>query len=216
MVDLMSLAAQSAPIDIVSIGCSTGGPEALGKVIPLIPSSFHLPIVIVQHMMDGFCEPLAESLDLRSEIKVKVAEEGEHIKPATAYIAPSGIHMVVKRKRPKNVIAFDDSPPECSCKPAVDVLFRSVADLYGKKVLAVMLTGMGQDGLVGSRAIKEAGGTVLAQDEETSVIWAMPGAVVKNELTYKVLPIDKIAEEITMRARRGGVAQRKLDGEKAK
>jgi two-component system chemotaxis response regulator CheB len=160
-----------------------------------------VPIFIVQHMPAEFTTLLAARLSATGVMTVKEAEEGEVALPGTVYIAPGGFHMTLSRPGTKTIIHLNTEPPENSCRPAVDVLFRTAADVYGSGLLAVMLTGMGYDGLKGSQVIKEKGGQVIAQDEATSVIWGMPGAVVQAGLADSVLPIEKMADEIIFRAR---------------
>lgn len=190
------------PAEAVCIGVSTGGPEALMQVFSAFHAPINVPIFIVQHMPADFTALLAARLSATSVITVKEAEDGEIVEPGIAYIAPGGFHMTVSRPGIKTVIHLNTDPPENSCRPAVDVLFRSAAEVYGNSLVAVMLTGMGYDGLKGSQVIKEKGGQVIAQDEATSVIWGMPGAVVQAGLADSVLPIDKITDEIIFRTRK--------------
>jgi two-component system chemotaxis response regulator CheB len=133
---------------------------------------------------------------------VKEAEEGEIAVPGTSYIAPGGFHMTLKQSGTKTIIHLNTEPPENSCRPAVDVLFRAAAEVYGGGVLAVMLTGMGYDGLKGCQGIAAKGGQIIAQDEASSVVWGMPGAVVQAGLANAVLPIEKMADEIMFRSRK--------------
>ena len=182
--------------EIIAIGVSFGGPDALMKLMPAFPSSFPLPIVIVQHMPAGFTKSLANRLNNVSSIHVAEAEKDQQLIPGEARIAPGGHHLVVEKRDQQVFFDLNQDPPEEGCRPAVDVLFRSVARIYGKKTLAVILTGMGKDGLNGSKEIVEAGGTLLAQDESTSMVWGMPGRVTEAGLTNKVLPLDAIVPEI--------------------
>ena len=193
-------------IDIVAIGVSTGGPNALAEVIPHIPQDCPVPILIVQHMPPVFTKCLAERLTAKAQIPIHEGQPGDVVTPGHAWIAPGDFHMVVERQGTKIVLATNQDPPENSCRPAVDVMFRSVAKVYGHAVLSVVLTGMGQDGMRGAEVIREAGGYVIAQDEATSVVWGMPGAVVQAELAHSVLPLSQIAIEI-MRKVRAGQAQ---------
>lgn len=190
------------PAEAVCIGVSTGGPEALMQVFGAFNAPLSVPIFIVQHMPADFTALLAARLSATGVMTVKEAEEGEIAEPGMVYIAPGGFHMTVSRPGTKTIIHLNTEAPENSCRPAVDVLFRTAADVYGSSLLAVMLTGMGYDGLKGSQAIKEKGGQVIAQDEATSVIWGMPGAVVQAGLADAVLPIDKITDEIIFRTRK--------------
>ena len=187
-------------LDIVAIGVSTGGPNALAEVLPLFSADFPLPIVIVQHMPPVFTSYLAERLQAKSKIKIKEGAEGDVLRPGFAYIAPGGFHMCIRRRGDDCVIEINSNPPENSCRPAVDVMFRSVAEAFRGHSLAVILTGMGQDGLRGCELIAEQGGQVVAQDEVSSVVWGMPGFVVKAGLADVVLPLVDIGGEITKRA----------------
>ena len=167
-------------IDIVSIGVSTGGPNALTELLSQLPVTFPVPIVIVQHMPPLFTKSLAERLSTLSEIGVREGARGEFLRGGCAWIAPGGYHMDLVREVATTQIHVHQNPPENSCRPAVDVLFRSVAKIYGRRALAVVLTGMGQDGLRGCECIREAGGQILIQDEPSSVVWGMPaGLLVK-------------------------------------
>jgi two-component system, chemotaxis family, protein-glutamate methylesterase/glutaminase len=188
-----------APAEIVAIGVSTGGPNALAEVIPQLPASLPVPVVIVQHMPPIFTKLLAERLAAKSQIRVEEGRPGERLEPGLAWVAPGDFHMAVERKAGGVQLVTHRQPPENSCRPAVDVLFRSVAEVYGPRALGVVMTGMGQDGLRGSERIREAGGRVLAQDEATSVVWGMPGFVAQSGLAEKVLPLSQIAAEIVLR-----------------
>jgi two-component system chemotaxis response regulator CheB len=183
-------------IDIVAIGVSTGGPNALADLFPVFPEDFPVPIVIVQHMPPFFTKLLAERLASKSKLDVQEGTPGQVLSPGKAWIAPGDFHMVLKRNGTNVDIQNNQAPQENSCRPAVDVLFRSVADLFGQRVLSVILTGMGQDGLIGCEYIKDAGGRVIVQDETTSVVWGMPGFVAKAGLAEKVLPLNQIGQEI--------------------
>ena len=195
------------PAQAICIGVSTGGPEALMQVFGAFNAPLSVPIFIVQHMPADFTTLLAARLSATGVMTVKEAEEGEIASPGTVYIAPGGFHMTLSRPGTKTIIHLNTEPPENSCRPAVDVLFRTAAEVYGSGLLAVMLTGMGYDGLKGSKIIKEKGGQVIAQDEATSVVWGMPGAVVQAGLADSVLPIEKIADEIIFRARKAPVSR---------
>ncbi len=187
-------------IDIVAIGCSTGGPNALGSIFPTIPAKFPVPIVIVQHMPPVFTKHLAERLNSKSQIRVYEGVEGAILKPGEAWIAPGDYHMTVKKEGVNYVLHMNQQPPENSCRPAVDVLFRSVAETFGKSALGVVLTGMGQDGFRGCEMFKQVGAASIVQDEATSVVWGMPGFVAKAGLAEKVLPLDQIIPEVVKRA----------------
>jgi len=186
--------------DVVAIGTSTGGPNALAEILPHIPSDFPLPILIVQHMPPVFTAFLAERLSASSRIAVKEASPRAEVGPGQAWIAPGDFHLVVLRDGAQVRLATIQIPPENSCRPSVDVLFRSVAEVYGPRSLAVVLTGMGQDGLRGCERIREAGGQIVVQDEASSVVWGMPGAVANAGIADRVLPLAEIADEIIRKA----------------
>jgi len=186
-------------IEILAIGTSTGGPNALHEVIPHLPEDFPVPVVIVQHMPPLFTRLLAERLNSRSSLSVQEGEAGMPLKPGQVWIAPGNYHMTVERKGTRTALNLNQEPPENSCRPAVDVLFRSVAQIYGPSVLAVVMTGMGSDGARGAMHIREAGGGIVVQDETSSVVWGMPGAVVTAGVADKVCPLPEISQEIVRR-----------------
>lgn len=183
--------------DAIAIGVSTGGPNALAELLPRLPADLAVPIFIVQHMPPIFTKLLAERLDSQSKIHIVEAGHDQEVKAGTAYLAPGGKHMEVRRILGRVVISLNDRPPENSCKPAVDVLFRSFAKTYGAQALAVILTGMGQDGLKGCEQIKELGGSILAQDRASCAVWGMPGAVMDAGLAQAALSLPQIAGEIS-------------------
>ena len=187
--------------EIVVIGVSTGGPEALGIFLPAIPADFPAPILIVQHMPPQFTGPLARRLDARSALAVVEAEDGQAVLPGQAVIAPGGRHLVARRLKDQVRVATHRGPPENSCRPSADVLFRSAAEAFGPGTLGVVMTGMGQDGLLGSAEIRRSGGRLLAQDEPSSVVWGMPGHVTRAGLADQVLPLDRLAAELVRLAR---------------
>jgi two-component system, chemotaxis family, protein-glutamate methylesterase/glutaminase len=193
----------SLSFDILAIGASTGGPNVLASIIEKLPKGFPIPIVIVQHMPPLFTRSLAERLDQSCSIRVREAGEGDVIAPATAWVAPGDRHLVLRRAGSDVRLGLFDGPPENSCRPSVDVLFRSVAQAFGARALGVVLTGMGCDGLSGCREIRAAGGAVLVQDEATSVVWGMPGHVAEAGLADEILPLDRIADAILGRVRAG-------------
>lgn len=197
-------------VDILAIGVSTGGPNALAALLPELPATFPLPIVIVQHMPAVFTKLLAQRLDAKAAIRVAEGAAGHVLEPGVAWIAPGGFHMEVMRERGMVKLRTTEAPPENSCRPAVDPLFRSVADVYGAKTLAVVLTGMGYDGLRGCERLREVGGAILAQDEATSVVWGMPGAVAA--IADKILPLDQLGLEILRRAAVGRTTERAAVG----
>jgi two-component system chemotaxis response regulator CheB len=192
-------------VEVVAIGTATGGPNALGDVVPLLPPNFPVPVVIVQHMPPIFTKFLADRLSSKSQIPVMEAANHQELLPGHAYIAPGDFHMTVERGKDGARIRTQQEQPENSCRPAVDVLFRSVAEVYRGEALAVVMTGMGQDGLRGCGRIREAGGQILAQDEATSVVWGMPGYVANAGLADAVLPLGLIAGEIVRRVAVGRV-----------
>jgi len=183
-------------IDVVAIGVSTGGPNALCDLLPRLPRGLPVPIVIVQHMPPLFTKLLADRLAGQCQVGVKEGAAGDVLTAGQVLVAPGGFHMVVQRRGTRVVAALNTEPPQNSCRPAVDVLFRSVAGVYGGRTLAVILTGMGNDGLRGCEQIREAGGRVIVQDEATSVVWGMPGYVARAGLAEKVLPLGEVAGEI--------------------
>jgi two-component system chemotaxis response regulator CheB len=191
----------AARVDVVCIGTSTGGPTALYEVFAALPADLPVPLVVVQHMPPEFTRMLAERLTAHSGLAVKEGQAGDVLVPGRAWVAPGDFHMAVTGSAADARLALNQDAPENSCRPAADVLFRSVAQVYGPHVLAVVMTGMGQDGLRGCEAIKAAGGQVIVQDEATSVVWGMPGIVARSGLADKVLGLSQIAPEIARRVR---------------
>jgi two-component system chemotaxis response regulator CheB len=186
-------------IEIVAIGTSTGGPNALAEVLPRIPNDFPVPIVVVQHMPPIFTRLLADRLASRSAIPVEEGSADVVLSPGHAWIAPGNFHMKVVRSGVNWRLNLSQGPPENSCRPAVDVLFRSVAAAYGANVLGAVMTGMGSDGVLGSRDIRDAGGNIIIQDEASSVVWGMPGLVQASGLADAAYPLEQLATEITRR-----------------
>ena len=190
--------ASIAPAAVV-IGVSTGGPAALDILLPALPASFPLPVLIVQHMPELFTRQLAERLNGRCALRVQEAEEGMAVRGGNIYIARGNWHMKLIHSAARGMapaLHLDQTPAENHCRPAVDVLFRSAAQVYGGSVLAVMLTGMGHDGTDGTRTLRNLGATVIAQDEASSSVWGMPGSVVHTGLADHILPLPAIAPEI--------------------
>jgi two-component system, chemotaxis family, protein-glutamate methylesterase/glutaminase len=181
---------------IVAIGVSTGGPTALMDILPKFPGSFPLPVVIVQHMPPLFTKLLAERLQARSKFEVLEATNGMALKAGRMIVAPGDYHMRLRRSGQEVVVHLDQGPRENSCRPAVDVLFRSVAETYSGGVIGVILTGMGQDGLHGVEQLKSKGAYIIAQDQASSVVWGMPGAVVEAGLADSVLGLGAVVPEI--------------------
>ena len=192
----------SGVVDIVAIGVSTGGPNALLELFRNMPADLPVPIVIVQHMPPVFTKQLANRLTANSKIVVEEATSGAMLEPGRAWIAPGDSHMTVVRQGLRQIIVLDKEPQENSCRPSVDPLFRSVAKVFGGQTLAIIMTGMGSDGLRGCEAIKAMGGQILIQDEATSVVWGMPGNVSRAGLADKVIPLALIGPEIVRRVLR--------------
>lgn len=180
----------------VVIGVSTGGPVALSSVLPALPAGLEVPVVVVQHMPPVFTRLLAERLNAVCPLPVVEADDAMPLLPGRIHIAQGGHHLTMSTVRGVPMLHLDDGPMENSCKPAVDVTLRSAQALWGSRTLTVILTGMGSDGLSGARALRAAGGRVIAQNAETSVVWGMPGAVVRAGLADEVLPLHGIAPAI--------------------
>ncbi|MCO7219853.1 chemotaxis response regulator protein-glutamate methylesterase [Klenkia sp. PcliD-1-E] len=187
--------ARKAPAVLV-VGSSTGGPDALTKVLPRLPRDFPLPVLVVQHMPPVFTTQFAARLDRLSALDVVEATAGTPIAPGTVHIAPGDFHLTVAPGAGPRRTALDQGAPENFCRPAVDVLFRSAVAAYDGAVLAVVLTGMGSDGKLGAGQVRAAGGTVVAQDQATSVVWGMPGAVTQAGHADEVVPLDRVADTV--------------------
>ena len=191
---------------VVAIASSTGGPAALGRVIPALPADLPAAVVVVQHLPPGFSAAMASRLDSRSAIRVREAVEGDDLEDAVALIAPAGRHMVVDSS---GRVTFSDDPPLWGVRPAADALLAAVAASFGARAIAVVLTGMGRDGALGARAIVEAGGQGLAQDAATSVVFGMPRAALEARGADRPIPLDEIASAITRTvARAAGLPSR--------
>ncbi len=188
--------------EVLVLGSSTGGPAALQVILGGLPASFPVPILLVQHLPRNFTHNLVERLDAACALTVQVGRSGLIAEPGTVSVAPGGVHMIADRRRGAVVLKTRDTPPENSCKPAVDVLFRSVAGAFGPAVAAAVLTGMGQDGRRGAEEIRAAGGWVVAQDEASSVVWGMPGAVVRANAADKVLALNQLGPALQRQVRR--------------
>lgn len=186
---------------VVVIGVSTGGPAALGAILPQLPASFPLPVLVVQHMPPLFTRFLAERLHATCRLPVEEASQGAPVDAGKILIAPGDYHMKVASGGSGACISLDQSPPQNSCRPAVDALFGSIGEVYGGAAIAAVLTGMGQDGLRGAQILRAYGASVLAQDEASSVVWGMPGAVANAGLADRVLPLDQVVPEILRLAR---------------
>ncbi len=187
---------------VVLIGCSTGGPAALDNLLPRFPVGFHLPVLVVQHMPALFTRLLAERLNSKCNLRVREAKEAEPVLPGNVLIAPGDFHMTVIQGGGSVRVHLDQSPPLNFCRPAVDALFCSAAEVYGGSTIAAVLTGMGQDGRRGAESLKQHGALIIAQDQQSSVVWGMPGAVTNAGIADCVLPLDQCAPEILRLARR--------------
>ncbi len=187
---------RTGPYQAIALGCSTGGPDALSKVLSGLPASLPVPVLIVQHMPPVFTRLLAQRLDMTCPLRVTEAVEGDEVVPGRVLIAPGGSHLEVRRRGTSVVVRLSDAPPENFCRPAVDVLFRTAVNVYADRLLAVVLTGMGRDGEKGARLVRTAGGEVIVQDEATSVVWGMPGAVTNAGLADKVVPLTRVPAEV--------------------
>ncbi|MGV3527053.1 MAG: chemotaxis-specific protein-glutamate methyltransferase CheB [Candidatus Sericytochromatia bacterium] len=190
-------------VGLLAIGSSTGGPRVLEKLLSLLPAPLAVPVLIVQHIAADFVDTLVESLTRKTGHLVQVARAGAVLRPGEVWVAPNDQHLVVSQRDGKRILQLNHAPPENSCRPSVDVLLRSVAQHYGATALAVVLTGMGSDGLNGARQVHEQGGHVLVQDQASSVIWGMPGAIAQAGLAEGILPPEELAQEILRRLRHG-------------
>ena len=179
--------------DILAIGSSTGGPQALFAFLKGLNKNINIPVVITQHMPATFTTILAEHISRMSGWECKEAKTGDRLEPGKILLAPGDYHMLIEQKGTDRAVRVTQDPPENFCRPAVDPMLRSVVKVYGPRVLTVILTGMGNDGEKGSKVVVESGGTVIAQDEKSSVVWGMPGAVATAGLCSAVLPIDQLA-----------------------
>lgn len=187
------------PFGVIVIASSTGGPIALERLLVGLPRPLSVPILIVQHMPEGFTESLAERLAAKTGLAVREAEDLAPLTAAQIWVARGDHHLFVQRARNDFRLRLNQEAAENECRPAADVLFRSVAELFGPRALAVVLTGMGNDGLKGSRRIRETGGQVLVQDQASSAVWGMPGQIANAGLANAVLPLDQLSREIAHR-----------------
>lgn len=192
----ITAAPSSGRVDIVAIGSSTGGPIALSAVLAALPKSLRVPVVVTQHMPPVFTRLFAQRMDSSMDLRIREAQNGDLLEPGLVLIAPGDFHMTFRRAAAGVEVVLNQLEPVNYCRPAVDVMFESVASIYRGDVLAVILTGMGHDGRDGCATLKEKGATVIAQDEATSVVWGMPGAVASAGLADAVLPIDQIGPRI--------------------
>jgi two-component system chemotaxis response regulator CheB len=191
---------------MVCLGVSTGGPAALNHVIPKLPGDFPCPILLVQHMPPMFTKSLANDLNRSSALEVLEAEDGMIVRKGQVLIAPGGSQMRIDLQDGLPVVQITDDKPERNCKPSVDYLFRSVAKHYGDRVLAAILTGMGDDGLIGCQMLKEAGAKIIAQDEASCVVYGMPRSVTEAGIVDQVAPLDKIADCLVQSVGQGAIA----------
>ncbi len=191
------------PAMVVALSASTGGPSALCKILSSLPGDFPIPILVVQHIAHGFVSGFTSWLTTNVALRAKVAEAGEPSQPRTIYVAPDDRHLGVGDDR---TLLVSSAPPLCGFRPSASFLFESVARVFGRSTLAIVLTGMGEDGLEGLRAVRQAGGQIFAQDEPTSVVFGMPGAAVAAGLADATLPLDSIGERImrAVKADKGG------------
>lgn len=180
-------------VQAIAIGVSTGGTDALCQLIPRLEMARDIPVHVVIHMPEGFTGMLARRIQALSEMSITEAVDGEDATVPGIYISPGNQHLTLsKNSRGDVVVNLNQNPRVRSCRPSVDVLFTSMAEIYGDALIALILTGMGQDGLDGCRVVRERGGRVIAQDEASSVVWGMPGSVVKADLANEVRPLDGI------------------------
>lgn len=190
--------------DVVAIGISTGGPDALANLLPRLAADFPVPIVIVQHMPPIFTQHLAARLDRQSPLTITEAVAGDAVVPGRVLIAPGDFHLRFRRLANGDVVTVvDQSTPENYCRPAVDVMFRSVAETWGARALGVVMTGMGVDGAAGAERLAAVGAATIIQDEATSVVWGMPGAVAARGVAAEALPLTGLAAAITTRVQPG-------------
>jgi two-component system, chemotaxis family, protein-glutamate methylesterase/glutaminase len=182
----------------IVIGASTGGPKALATMLPALLKITTVPVLLVQHMPQQFTLSLADTLSRQTGKKVVEAREGEVLSAGSILVGPGGKHLMIRKAGSDEITSLSDAAPENGCKPSVDVLFRSAAQTYGPDVLAIILTGMGNDGTAGAQAIRAAGGYVIAQDESTSVVWGMPGSAVQAGAVDQVVPLANIAGAVDL------------------
>ncbi len=185
----------------VAIASSTGGPEALSVILSGLPEKFPCPVLVAQHISDGFVSGMVEWLKRVTKLKVKVAEEGETVVPGTVYISPSEKHMEVNDAK---AVVLVERHPKDIYRPSCDILLSSVARVYGPKAAGLILTGMGSDGVLGMKKVKEAGGTTMAQDEKSSIVFGMPKVAIENGCIDRILPLDEIGEGILRFVSGGG------------
>jgi two-component system chemotaxis response regulator CheB len=210
-VDLIPGTMRESGYEALLIGTSTGGPVALGQLLPALPGDFPVPILIVQHMPSGYTHSLAERLNQRSELEIVEACEGMPIEAGFAYIAPGGRHLKVQRRGNKVRGHLRDDPPENRCRPSIDYLFRSAAEVYDGKVVALVMTGMGRDGTEGCRNVKERGGFVIAQHPDGCTVYGIPKAVTDAQLADRIVPLNRLAAAVTRAVRATRALNRQSD-----
>lgn len=189
----------SGPPNVVALGISTGGPLTLNQMLPLLPGDLPVPVLIAQHMPPVFTKSMADDLNRRCALTVSEACDGQPVLPGNVLIAPGGRHMKVVSEAAQPTIRITDDPPEHSCRPSVDYLFRSVTQTYGANTIGVIMTGMGSDGTEGCRQMKQRGATIIAQDKASCVVFGMPRTLVEEGIADVVAPPDRIAAEIVRR-----------------
>lgn len=196
------------PVSALLIGSSTGGPDALARLLPRLPADLGVPVLVVQHMPPVFTAMFAQRLDRLCALTVREAAEGDEVRAGEVLVAPGDFHLRLSRvgRIGPVRVALDQGAQENFCRPAVDVLFRSALDIYGGGALATVLTGMGHDGLAGARQLAASGARILVQDEESSVVWGMPGAIAGAGLADDVLPLDQLGDRIVATVRRSRAA----------
>ena len=190
------------PHGILAIGSSTGGPDALATIVRDLPADLPAPVVIVQHMPPTFTRVFAQRLDRLAKLTVVEGQPGMRLEPGLVVVAPGDTHLLVVEERDVPRVATSQGARQNGCRPAVDVLFRTAAAVFGGQVLACVLTGMGQDGLRGSERLRAAGAEIVVQDEATSIVWGMPGAVATAGLADRILPLPAIAADLVNALRR--------------
>jgi two-component system chemotaxis response regulator CheB len=197
-----------AVTDAVVIGISTGGPKSLTEMLPRLPVELPVPVLIVQHMPPLFTRSLADDLAHRCKLAVAEAQDGQIVRPGQILIAPGGRQMGIRREARGVEVFITDDPPENSCRPSVDYLFRAAADVYGRNTLAVIMTGMGNDGTLGCELLKRRGARIIAQDEASCVVFGMPREPIVRGIVDVVAPLDRIAAEIVRMSAKGVAACR--------
>ncbi|MDM8515167.1 chemotaxis response regulator protein-glutamate methylesterase [Desulfobacterales bacterium HSG16] len=183
-------------IQAILIGSSTGGPRALGEILPALCEKIDIPILVVQHMPPKFTDSLARSLDKKCLYTVVEGKHGKIINPKFVYIAPGGSHMLVRRFDKETGLIMNQQPPENGCRPSINIFFRSAAAVYGRNVIGIVLTGMGADGKIGVKSLKRAGAHIIVQDESSSVVWGMPRSAIDSGCVDEIVPLSNIADTI--------------------